>query len=295
MSSTWRSGAVSALGIRLLRLFIICGSVCRPLLWAPNGHCLVAVDVNWKIVPCQGKRSRVGDSFFTCTNCRQASRGSKAPWKNACRGLVSPIPAAVKRWETFGAENQLALVRAWGISVEQAHSFFVSKHKSAWQRDLCADGDVERQPGPLRCLFLNVGGSAGLWKAFDEWISSDNVDVLGLQDSRLSVSGEASLRKRALACGFRAYFQHGFPTVGRWGQEAPRGGVVLLVRGSLRQRPAMASKGSNAQFLSVWVAGSLIGSGYSPPGADSEMNELLLDAWTAGSVVLSQPWLIGGD
>jgi hypothetical protein len=134
---------------------------------------------------------------------------------------VSPIPAAVKRWETFGAENQLALARAWGISVEQAHSFFVSKHKSAWQRDLCADGDVERQPGPLRCLFLNVGGSAGLWKAFDEWISSDNVDVLGLQDSRLSVSGEASLRKRALACGFRAYFQHGFPTVGRWGQEAP--------------------------------------------------------------------------
>ena len=70
---------------------------------------------------------------------------------------------------------------------------------------------------------------------------------------------------------------------------------MLLVRGSLRQRPAMASKGSNAQFLSVWVTGALIGSGYSPPGADSEMNELLLDAWTAGSVVLSQPWLIGGD
>ena len=263
--------------------------------WKPNGHCLVAVDINWKLVPRQGKRARVGDSFFTCTNCRQASRGSKAPWLNACRGLVSPIPAAVKRWESFGAENQRALARAWGIQVEKAHLFFVSKNKSAWQRDLCADGDVERQPGPLSCIFSNVGGSCGLWKAFDEWIPTGSVDVLALQDSRLSASGESSLRKRALACGFRVYSQLGFPTVGRWGQEAPRGGVVLLVRGSLRQRPAMALKDCNAQFLSVWVAGCLIGTGYAPPGFGVEMNGLLLDAWTSGSVVQSQPWLVGGD
>ena len=133
------------------------------------------------------------------------------------------------------------MARAWGIYVEKAHSVFVSKQRSAWQRDLCADGDLERQPGPLSCIFLSVGGSSALWKAFDEGIPSGNADVLFFQDARLFASGETSLRKRALACGFRAYFQHGVHTVGRLGQEAPRGGAVLLVRGSFRQRPAMAS------------------------------------------------------
>ena len=34
--------------------------------WVPYGHCSVAVHINWKLVPRQGKRARVGD-FFTCT------------------------------------------------------------------------------------------------------------------------------------------------------------------------------------------------------------------------------------
>ena len=76
--------------------------------------------------------------------------------------------------------------------------------------------------------------------------------------------------------GYHAYVQLGSPTVGRWGSETPRGGVVVFVRSLLRQRPAFALKGSDAQLVSVWAAGCLAGSAYSPPGADISMSELLL-------------------
>ena len=94
--------------------------------WFPNQHALVLVDVDWSLVPSRGKRARGGDSFYTCSRCRMAAKGSRAPWKNPCRGLTPPISAAIKRWQNFGAANQVKLASAWGVSVESAHLFFGS-------------------------------------------------------------------------------------------------------------------------------------------------------------------------
>ena len=86
-------------------------------------------------------------------------------------GLLPPIKSAITRWQKIGDENQIALAKAWKISVDDAHKYFVSKHRSHWQRNLCADGDIEPNPGPLRCIFLNVGGCGGTWRAIEEWLS----------------------------------------------------------------------------------------------------------------------------
>lgn len=48
--------------------------------------------------------------------------------------------------------------------------------ETAWFRDLCADGDIEPNPGPsssISCAFLNCNGLSRAWEALDEMCSFD--------------------------------------------------------------------------------------------------------------------------
>ncbi|CAE7224148.1 unnamed protein product [Symbiodinium natans] len=141
------------------------------------------------------------------------------------------------------------LAQAWRLSLTEARlleGLAEKKYKKAWRqvtplqscswlRDLCADGDVEPHPGPLRAGLLNVNGMAGAYRAlgtFDR-LRCGFVVLLETQANRHQ---HAQLQKALQKKGYRTF---GFP--GREGRDVRgrpfvRGGLLVGVLGHIRAR-----------------------------------------------------------
>ena len=166
---------------------------------------------------------------------------------------------------------------------------------------------IEPNPGPgqahcrttkqLRVVCVNVGSASGLWRAFDVYLTDGCVDVLCVQECKLTDNEAKTLRAHANRVGYHWYAQYGVPGNGRWHGGAPRGGVGMFVRSNLPQRPAFASCDDNTQVVATWVCGWLLCSVYAPPveGALGELGSMLLDMFAACEVAPSQQWLVCGD
>ena len=268
--------------------------------------------------------------FLTCRNCwfiRQAA-GKLATCTSRSKG---PTKKQVATWKGLKKHHglQLRFAEIWGVSLDEVVAWYehsplrnakrraasasqlkrglkrpaASKHgvHDSWKHDVCQDGDIHPNPGPSswRVVSLNVGGMSGTWKAIDAFLSDKSVAVLALQEVSARENDLISVRRKALACGYRFYHQPGVPSVGARGICRQNGGVSLFVRSSLHQRPAFALAGDESQCLGVWVDGWLFVSAYCPPRQDHlssvELSSLLLDAFVANEVVATQPWLIAGD
>ena len=271
----------------------------------------------------------VGRKFLTCRNCwfiRQ-SVGKLATCTARSKG---PTKKQVATWKGLKQQRglQARFAEVWGVPLSEAVAWYehsplrnvrrraaasqpkrglkrpaASKHGvlDSWKRDVCEDGDVHPNPGPCsswRVVSLNVGGVPGTWKAIDAFLLDKSVAVLALQEVSACDNELSSIRRKALASGYRFYHQPGVPSVAH-GICRRHGGVSLFVRSSLRQRPAFALAGDDSQCLGVWVDGWLLVSAYCPPRPDhvsaAELSALLLDAFTANEVAPTQPWLIAGD
>ena len=95
--------------------------------------------------------------------------------------------------------------------------------------------------------------------------------------------------------GYKSYWCPGKPTVGRWGHDRERGGLLTLVRSSLRQRFQDASSSENTQTLAVWVQGVCCINCYSPPDSDDEAAQEIQELWVKNQLHRTKSWVFAGD
>ena len=93
--------------------------------------------------------------------------------------------------------------------------------KRFWKKQLVEDGDVEPNPGPssstVRLAPCNVGGASSAFAALAS-LCDVHLDVLGLQETKMSPKQPVAWHKQAQRLGFRAWVHPGYQvrdTVGR--------------------------------------------------------------------------------
>ena len=171
------------------------------------------------------------DVHLTCVKCRLIRFRGKLLKLSPCKGLsCPPSQGAQQLWKKFETcpENKKVLCKVWGITLNVADAWFEPKTKGAgkrkkghkflkrpanrakvWKRNLCEDGDIESQPGPVSNIevwTLNVQGPRGAWALID-YVQTikDTPLIIGLQETRLSSREFAAWSRSAVRAGFRVF------------------------------------------------------------------------------------------
>ena len=169
-------------------------------------------------------------------------------------------------------------------------------------------GDVHPHPGPLRTAIVNT---TSLRLHMDE-VTSWDVDVILVQETKLSASGQRVLRGALRQRGWVVFWGAPLETRGRGIWDVPEGGVAVLVRDGHAAEAAKLPKTRqadplawdlwlSARFLHVRVAvqtGSTVLHVlcvYGVPG-DPELNAGLWDSVLQYAARLGNaPFVVGGD
>ena len=101
---------------------------------------------------------------------------------------------------------------------------------------------------------LNCGGAPGAWAALKHYSNHKGAVVLALQETRMLPDEWCAFQRHAHKLGFRGKVATGLPSVGRWGETRPRGGVALLVDKRLKTDFGPDHVSSDSQVLSGLVA-----------------------------------------
>ena len=128
---------------------------------------------------------------------------------------------------------------------------------ATWTRSLLDDGDIESQPGPssqLRVCTLNVAGAATAFEALHSLVQA-GVDVLGLQETRLSPRQAVAWQREAARLGFRAWVHPGYLVVDALGRRYHHHGLAVAVKDTLHASEVFRHDDDLGQCLVVTVAG----------------------------------------
>lgn len=109
-----------------------------------------------------------------------------------------------------------------------------------WIRDLCADGDVEPNPGPsdsnshndhssLRGYMANVAGSTNAW-SFARWITTEKPAIAAIQEHCMLPDKCADLAQFMLQEGYKSWFAAPPAATNVLGRSYTTGGVAMFVR-----------------------------------------------------------------
>ena len=158
-------------------------------------------------------------------------------------------------------------------------------------------------PGPLNrslsIMSLNTQGGPGVWRLFSIFLLSSNIDIALLQEVSFTPNEARAFGRCAAKKGFIFFFfEPGPPHKGCQNKTDYSGGVGILVRKNLRQRIAFQAGNDDAQIVTVWTCGWLIGSVYAPPrqvsphAASTLLTEALIATENLGTNI---PWLVAGD
>jgi len=174
---------------------------------------------------------------------------------------------------------------------------------TVWIRNVCEDGDVEPHPGPqksgLHCVNVNVGGSAGVWRAYEELIRSSDTceaDVITMQECRLHDDERRAFADSVHRCGWRCHYLKGRQGSDGWQNRTELGGNMVLCRKTLRQRAVGAWTTQMSLLMAVLVCGVVIFNAYAPPNpqAIQEHATLTMEAFEATKAREGR-WLYAGD
>jgi len=157
-------------------------------------------------------------------------------------------------------------------------------------------------PGPLNrslsVISLNTQGGPGVWRLFNIFLLESSVDIALLQEVSFTPNEARAFGRCAAKKGFNFYFEPGPPHKGCQNKTHYSGGVGILVKKHLRQRCAYQAGNDDAQILTIWTCGWLIGSVYAPPrqvsphAASTLLTEVLIASENLGTNI---PWLVAGD
>ncbi|CAE7233748.1 Pol [Symbiodinium natans] len=151
-----------------------------------------------------------------------------------------------------------------------------------------------KNPGPhaqaslcgISILSLNVGGAPGCWRALAE--DFFDADVVCLQEASLSRSEFGGFARQAKKKDYST-FQCAAPAEqGRWG------GVVTLVRKTVRHGAVVTDSRRGVQMLGVWLPDAFLLNAYVAPG-NEQVGAEMLGSLFAAHALDKQEWLLTGD
>ena len=132
--------------------------------------------------------------------------------------------------------------------------------------------------------------------------SSDALQVMLLQETRMSDSELAAYIRFARKKGYHVFYTQGHPFRDRWGSLRPLGGVICLIDQRLAFSGFISKASALSQFVGVWVEDWFLGSFYCPPASDgsrhdpeAECCEILNEIHLQTNCFEAGKWIIGGD
>ena len=160
--------------------------------------------------------------------------------------------------ERSGLNRRLSRLRCQSAKVLKK----AQRGQGSWQRDLVEDGDVESQPGPssspasstLRLATCNVGGASSAFAALAS-LCDAHLDVLGLQETRMSPRQSVAWQKEAHRLGFRAWVHPGYQLRDSVGRLYFHHGMAIAVKNTLPAAELFRHDAAEGQCLAVAVAG----------------------------------------
>ena len=126
-------------------------------------------------------------------------------------------------------------------------------------------GQTVRSLKSFLLVTLNCGGAPGAWAALKHYSNYKGAVVLALQETRMLPDEWGAFQRHAHKLGFRGKVAPGLPSVGRWGETRPRGGVALLVDKRLRIDFGPDHVSSDSQVLGATVENWWLSTFYAPP------------------------------
>jgi hypothetical protein len=170
--------------------------------------------------------------------------------------------------------------------------------KSTWWRDLCADWDVEPNPGPLhghlRLGFLNTNGYDNCWASLS--YMADNFDVFGLVETHTNTWQCSKVAAKLQAEGFRVWSIAATEHRDIRGRTNYSGGIIAAVRASRKGFHFDELQGEDGSLIILDLQHCILGFAWARNGltADSELAQCIFDAQCLAHIQ-HIPWVMVGD
>ena len=150
---------------------------------------------------------------------------------------------------------------------------------------------------PVR--YFELWWGPGAWAALKHYSNHKAAVVLALQETRMLPAEWCAFQRHAHKLGFRGKVAPGLPSVGRWGETRPRGGVALLVDKRLKMDFGPDHVSSDSQVLSATVADWWLTTFYAPPcehaDPQGDVASGLQELFEVKRKDASSAWLACGD
>ena len=224
-----------------------------------------------------------------------ASPSRKRTWIRCRRQKdFSAVKFFIDKWRLTKSELDLLEKRL------QANKDVPPLSKHQWIRDLCADGDVEPNPGPcstscqnLQVITCNVGGTSNAW-ACARWVVDTRPPVVILQEHWLCPDKQADLARYLSRHGYRSWMVSS-PSLQGIRSNYVIGGVAVLVRMDKSCHEVFRFSSVDGQAIMVQLAHlCLIGVYMAPNPADDCQLLPTIDEWVRSTSEL-EPVLVAGD
>ena len=224
-----------------------------------------------------------------------ASPSRKRTWIRCRRQKdFSAVKFFIDKWRLTKSELDLLEKRL------QANKDVPPLSKHQWIRDLCADGDVEPNPGPcstscqnLQVITCNVGGTSNAW-ACARWVVDTRPPVVILQEHWLRPDKQADLARYLSRHGYRSWMVSS-PSLQGIRSNYVIGGVAVLVRMDKSCHEVFRFSSVDGQAIMVQLAHlCLIGVYMAPNPADDCQLLPTIDEWVRSTSEL-EPVLVAGD
>ena len=209
-----------------------------------NGHMLTSVKVDWSAWPHKTARNRdslgrrrpvtkrnPNASWLTCATC----------WRSGFLNAIvkSPCTKKMPEWHklcALGNTNPAAIAKAWNTPVEHINSIcscWTHAQRRCWAQSRPQMPKQAYLPD-LLLWNLNVRSSSAAWEILN-LVSLHNIHVATLQEVRLSSNDYTAFARYAYSLGYCTHYVAGPATTDRWSNNRTNGGVLTLIKRSIKQ------------------------------------------------------------
>ena len=228
-----------------------------------------------------------------------ASPSRKRTWL-CCRTYKDPgaLKFFIRKWRITKSELDILDKRLCG------HKDVPPLSQCQWIRDLCADGDIEPNPGPsdsnshnnhssLTGYMANVAGSANAW-SFARWIAAEKPAIAAIQEHCMLPDKCSDLAQFMLRKGYRSWFVAPPAARNVLGQSYTTGGVAVFIRKDKNARLIKQHVANDGQALMIQLDHAFVIAAYLPPRGSAHDTLSTLDDWII-SLSANEPVILCGD
>lgn len=142
----------------------------------------------------------------------------------------------------------------------------------------CRIGEA-KNPGPPECsskvsvLTCNVRSGTGAWAFLEHVAARKELQVVCLQETRMTKSEAEAFHRAAQRLGFRVFQAEGHTFQDRWSQPCAAGGLAVLVDKRLVCSTPVIKVGRSSQIMGLWIEDWFISTFYAPPPSSAHLDD----------------------